>query len=81
VRIGETPAIPRLYRDGPVRTYNHELVFKLPSQSNIGDLATLGRFGRRAAQIVVDTDDLPPLERERVAGERIRRLLTAALVE
>ena len=80
VRIGETPALPRLYPDGCVRTYNHELVFRLPSQSNIGDLASLEQFGRRAAQIVVDTDDLPVLERERVAGERIRRLLGEDLV-
>jgi hypothetical protein len=43
-------------------------------------MATLGEFGRRAAQIVVDTDDLPCLERERVAGERIRRLLAEDLV-
>jgi nitrite reductase/ring-hydroxylating ferredoxin subunit len=80
VRIGEVPAIPLLYKDGPVRTYNHELVFRLPSQSNIGDMATLGEFGRRAAQIVVDTDDLPCIEREAVAGERIRRLLAEDLV-
>src|SRR5216683_893594 len=80
VRIGEVPAIPRLYKDGPVRTYNHELVFRLPSQSNIGDLASLSQFGRRAAQIVVDTDDLPCLEREALAGERIRRLLVDDLV-
>jgi hypothetical protein len=63
-----------------VRTYNHELVFRLPTQSNIGDLGTLGAFGRRAAQIVVDTDDLPCIEREVVAGERIRRLLSEDLV-
>jgi nitrite reductase/ring-hydroxylating ferredoxin subunit len=80
VRLGETPAIPRLYPDGKVRTYNHELVFRLPSQSNINDLASLGDFGRRAAQIVVDTDDLPPVERERTAFERIRRLLSEELV-
>lgn len=80
VRIGETPAIPRLYPDGRVRTYNHELVFRLPSQSNIGDLASLELFGRRAAQIVVDTDDLPPLDRERTAGDRIRHLMTEELV-
>ena len=29
VHIGEVPAIPRL-SDGAVRTYNHELVFRLP---------------------------------------------------
>ncbi len=80
VRIGETPALPRLYPDGYVRTYNHDLVFRLPSQSNISDLASLELFGRRAAQIVVDTDDLPVLEREQVAGARIRRLLNEELV-
>jgi hypothetical protein len=80
VRIGEPPTIPRLYPDGTVRTYNHELVFRLPSQSNIGDVASLGQFGQRAAQIVVDTDNLPPIERERVAGERIRHLLQEELV-
>jgi hypothetical protein len=55
-------------------------VFRLPSQSNIGDLASLGQFGRRAAQVVVDTDDLPPIQRERVAGERIRHLLQEELI-
>lgn len=80
VRIGDVPAIPRLYSDGAVRTYNHELVFRLPSQSNIGDLASLEQFGRRAAQAVIDTDTLPPVERERVAGDRIRHLLQGELV-
>jgi hypothetical protein len=80
VRIGEVPAIPRLYSDGAVRTYNHELVFRLPSQSNIGDLASLEQFGRTAAQIVIDTDSLSPVERERVAGDRIRHLLQGELV-
>jgi hypothetical protein len=52
----------------------------LPSQSNIGDLASLEQFGRSAAQIVIDTDSLPPVERERVAGDRIRHLLQGELV-
>jgi nitrite reductase/ring-hydroxylating ferredoxin subunit len=80
VRIGEVPAIPRHYPDGRMRTYTHDLVFQLPSQSNISDLAALENFGRRAAQIVVDSDDLPPLDRERMAGQRIRRLLGEELV-
>jgi hypothetical protein len=80
VRIGEIPALPRLYSEGAVRTYNHELVFRLPSQSNIGDLASLEQFGRRAAQVVIDTETLPPIERERVAGDRIRYLLQGELV-
>jgi hypothetical protein len=43
-------------------------------------MRSLGDFGRRAAQIVIDTDALPPLEREAVAGERIRQLLANSLV-
>jgi hypothetical protein len=69
-----------LYDEGPVRTYNHEVVMTLPSQSNISDMRALGDVGRRAAQIVIDTDTLPPIEREAVAGERIRRLLADSLV-
>jgi nitrite reductase/ring-hydroxylating ferredoxin subunit len=80
VRTGETPTLPRLYDRGAVRTYNHEVVLNLPSQSNITDMRSLGDFGRRAAQIVIDTDALPPLEREAVAGERIRQLLANSLV-
>jgi nitrite reductase/ring-hydroxylating ferredoxin subunit len=80
VKNGEVPAKPRLYDHGPVRTYNHELVFMLPSQSNITDLRSLGDFGRRAAEIVIETDTLAPLEREATAGERIRKLLADSLV-
>ena len=80
VRSGETPAVPRLYPDGKVRTYAHELVFALPSQSNIRDLSAVGDFGRRAARIVIDTDELPPAERETAARERIRHLVTHELV-
>jgi nitrite reductase/ring-hydroxylating ferredoxin subunit len=75
VRIGEVPDMPRLYRDAPVRTYNHEIVLTLPTQSNITDMRTMADFGRRAAQIVIDTDTLPPLERETAAANRIRQLL------
>lgn len=75
VRIGEVPDSPRVYNDGPVRTYIHEVVLTLPSQSNITDMRTLADFGRRAAQIVIDTDTLPPLEREAAAANRIRQLL------
>jgi len=80
VESGREPSLPRLYPENPVRTYCHELVFRLPSQSNIDDIRSLGEFGRRAAGIVVETDALQPREREAVAGERIRRLLSAELV-
>jgi nitrite reductase/ring-hydroxylating ferredoxin subunit len=80
VEKGELLSLPKLYAENPVRTYCHELVFRLPSQSNIGDIKSLSAFGRRAAEMVVETDDLPPQERETVAAERIRRLLSAELV-
>lgn len=80
VKNGETPELPRLYGDEPVRTYNYELVFDLPSQSNINDLGSLTEFGRRATQVVLDTDTLPPLEREAVSREKILRLLSEELV-
>jgi hypothetical protein len=70
-----------LYNDGAVRTYNHEVVFNLPSQSNITDMGALADFGRRAAQIVIDTDTLLPLEREAAAAERVRQLLANSLVD
>lgn len=80
VAAGEAPSVPRLYPQNPVRTYCHELVFHLPTQSNISDLNSVGEFGRRAARIVVDTDGFDPIERERRAEAGIRRLLATELV-
>jgi nitrite reductase/ring-hydroxylating ferredoxin subunit len=80
VRIGEAPERPKLYENEPVRTYNHELVFRLPSQSNITDMLSLQDFGRRAAQLVVESDNLSPLNREAETGKRIRKLLAEGLV-
>jgi nitrite reductase/ring-hydroxylating ferredoxin subunit len=80
VQNEEVPALPRLYGDEPVRTYNYDLVFDLPSQSNIRDLGALTEFGRRATAIVIETDRLPPVERETVARERILSLLSEELV-
>ena len=79
VRTGEIPAKPRVYADGQVRTYNHEFVMTLPSQANVGKQA-LADFGRRAAQIVIDSDTLPPLEREVAARQRVAELMTGSLV-
>jgi nitrite reductase/ring-hydroxylating ferredoxin subunit len=80
VQNEQIPELPRLYEHGPVRTYNYDLVFQLPSQSNIGDLEALREFGRRATQVVIETDSLSPLERERVSRERMLRLLSDELV-
>jgi nitrite reductase/ring-hydroxylating ferredoxin subunit len=77
---GEALTLPRIPARNPVRTYCHELVLRLPAQSTIADLKSVGEFGRRAASLVVATDDLAPDEREAVAAERIRRLLAGELV-
>ncbi|MFN0299787.1 MAG: Rieske 2Fe-2S domain-containing protein [Burkholderiales bacterium] len=75
VERGELPAVPRRYGVGEaVRTYCHEFVFKAAG-AGMEDRARLEAFGRRAAQIVVETDLLPPGERDAVARERIRDLL------
>ena len=77
VEEGKTPSLPRLYGNEPVRTYCHALVTKVPAGSDIGigDMRSLGEFGRDAAGIVIDSDTLPPLEREAEALKRIRPLL------
>jgi nitrite reductase/ring-hydroxylating ferredoxin subunit len=75
VKDGHAPAVPRLYTGSPVRTYAHETVVRLPSPGALADMKALADFGRRAATVFIETDGLPPKERERVAAERIHRLL------
>ena len=77
VEEGKAPSLPRLYKEGPVRTYCHSLVMRLPQGSDlgIGDMKSLGEFGRRAAQIVIASDALPEREREAKAQQRIGALL------
>jgi nitrite reductase/ring-hydroxylating ferredoxin subunit len=80
VEAGEDLVVPRRYAANPVRTYCHEVVLRLPTQANIADLSSIGAFGRRAAEIVIETDQIEPRERERVAEHRIRQLLATELV-
>ena len=73
---GQTPALPRLYPAGSaVRTYAHETVLRLPSSDALPDAKSLGEFGRRAAQVFIDMDDVPLEHRDQVAAERVRQLL------
>jgi nitrite reductase/ring-hydroxylating ferredoxin subunit len=76
---GETPALPRIYPEGPVRSYAHTMTMQAPPGAKLGQGETklLGEFGRRVAKIVVETDNLPPEERERAAKQRVRELLDA----
>jgi nitrite reductase/ring-hydroxylating ferredoxin subunit len=81
VMDGAVPSLPQRYGESKVPTYSHDIVVKLPSQANVASTASVRGFGRRAAEIVVETGDLPPAERETVARERIQRLAATALVE
>ncbi len=82
VEDGAAPTLPRLYRDGPVRSYVHSLVMRLPPGSELaaGEMKPLGAFGRAAAQIVMDTERLAPQEREAVAKRQVERLLAGEMV-
>ena len=77
VQDGHAPSLPRLYQNEPVRTYCHASVLRMDPNSDMGkgDMRALGDFGRSAAEAVIATDDLPPLEREAEAVKRIRPLL------
>ena len=79
---GLVPAVPRATGNGPVRTYVHSLLMPLPDDRVMaaGDMKAAAEFGRRAAQIVIETDTLPPREREAAAKERIKALLTREAV-
>jgi hypothetical protein len=45
---------------------------------NLDDPARLADFGRRIATIFIETDGVPPAERDEVAEQRIRRLFETA---
>jgi nitrite reductase/ring-hydroxylating ferredoxin subunit len=81
VEDGKAPSLPRLYEKGPVRTYCHTLVMRVPDRSDlgIGDMSSMAAFGKQAAQVVIDTDTLPPVEREAEAQRRIRPLLSETM--
>jgi len=76
VQAGRPPDKPRPPAQGEsVRTYVHETVVRVPPGVNLDDPDALAEFGRRAAQVFIETDHLPPAERERECERRIRRLL------
>ena len=77
-QAGETPAVPRVYPQGPVRTYAHEAVLRLPPDVKLDDPRALAEAGRRVAEVFIGTDALPPEERDRVAEQRIRQLFETA---
>jgi nitrite reductase/ring-hydroxylating ferredoxin subunit len=75
VQQGQAPKMPRIYAKGArVRTYAHETVVRVPTGA-FSDPQALADFGRRAAMAYVETDDLPPKEREAEVARRVRGLL------
>ncbi len=75
-REGNVPAIPRLPAgETAVRTYAHETVLRLPAADGLVDRKVLADFGRRAAKVFIDMDDIPSNCRDEVARERIDAIL------
>jgi nitrite reductase/ring-hydroxylating ferredoxin subunit len=76
MREGATPPVPRLYPgESQVRTYAHETVLRLPAKDGLTDRKVLADFGRRAAKVFIDMDDVPDAQRDAVARERIEAIL------
>lgn len=75
VERGDDPSLPSPHGDGPVRTYCYSMSLPLGDKA-IADMKELRAFGRRTTEIVIETADLPPAERESTAAARTRRLLS-----
>lgn len=74
VQEGRQPEVPRLYRQGPVRTYASEIVVKAP-EGALDDPQALAAFGQRAALAFVDTDHLLGAEREAATAAKVHAML------
>ena len=68
VQEGGKPEMPR-YVPGRNATFAHTVVMPCPEDIDLAE------FGRRAAGVFVETAALPSAEREKVAAEKIRKLL------
>lgn len=80
VARGEATSLPQRRDRAFVRSYCHAFVMRLPERSPLrqGDAKAAGEFGRRAAEIVIASDHLPPEEREKTAQAQVKELLGAA---
>ena len=66
---------PRRYAANPVPTYNLELVTRVPPIPGEDDAALVRRFGHRVGEIIIDSADLPPGQRQKTARARVRELI------
>ncbi len=80
VARGETPSRPARGDGGPIPTYNLELVSRAPRGSG-DDAGLVERFGRRVAEIVIDSARLPSGARQEAAKARIDALIAGELAE
>jgi nitrite reductase/ring-hydroxylating ferredoxin subunit len=72
---GKAPVKPKIYDQGPVSTYAHEIVLKIPEGVDLSDSKKLSEFGHQAALAFVEFDALPPLEREKAVKEKVKTIL------
>jgi len=74
VQEGNKPGVPRLYPQGPVRTYASEIVVRAP-EGVLDDPQALAAFGQKAALAFVETDHLLGPERETATADKVQALL------
>jgi hypothetical protein len=79
VAEGKPMPTPTRYVDGFVPTYNHVVVLKVPPRPGVDDEELCRQFGRKVAQIVMDTANEKPADRERIAEARVRQMILTEL--
>jgi nitrite reductase/ring-hydroxylating ferredoxin subunit len=77
VERGEEPEYPKVRGAEPVRTYCYSASMKI-GNAKIDGMDGLHDFGKRVTQLVIDSADVAPEERERICEERTRALLAEA---
>ncbi|MDE0057208.1 MAG: hypothetical protein OXP07_03730 [Defluviicoccus sp.] len=75
VKRGERLDWPARVDGAPVPTYNIELVSRVPRKPGADDEATVRRFGRRVAEIVIESGELPPGTRQETTKARVDAMI------
>jgi hypothetical protein len=74
VERGEAPLYPKVRGAAPVRTYCYSTSMRI-GNARIDGMDGLHDFGKRVTQLVIDSADASPAERERICESRTRELL------
>ena len=75
VAKGEPLAWPYRGNGAPVSTYNLELVSRVPPLPGVDDTETVRWFGKRVAEVVIESGGLPPGKRHETARSLVRDLI------